>query len=111
MDFDKRYILFQFNACLDDKEFEEIRAIRFKYNTDCIDIVKEVKSYADFLCDEWTDKAWKAVRPDLEDLGADELYDVLKKFYINCHFCYEVITKEDYKDWKEEGKSSKLTYM
>lgn len=111
MNFEKRYVLFQFNACLGDKEFEEIKAIRFKYNVDCIDIVKEAESYADAFCKDCTNRAWKVVKPDLENLGADELYDVLKKFYISCHFFYEVITKEDYKSWKEEGKSSKLTYL
>lgn len=110
MNFEKRYILFQFNACFDDMEFEEIKAVRFKYNADYIDIIKEIKTYSDVLCEEWTKKAWKAVKPNLNDMTADEIYDVLKKFYISCNFNYALITKEEYKSWKEEGKSHKLIY-
>lgn len=108
---EKIYILFQFECVIGDKEFEECKAIRFKYNPKAIDIEKEIDNYGKALQNRLLNEAWETMKPDIENLTVGELDQYIKQFYLACRFFKEPILKSEYQGWKEIKKAEKITLI
>ena len=107
---EKTYILFQLECVIGDKDFEECKAVRFKYNPKAIDIEKEIENYGKALQKRLLNEAWEAMRPDIENLTVEELEQYINQFYLACHFFQQPISKNEYQGWKDFKNAEKITF-
>lgn len=108
MDFDVLYVLFQFEYQPKGEvaSYSKIHAIKLKFNKDLKCNRKEIieDHFKSFLKKE-KEEAWKLFSLDL--ILSD--YSSIEKAVSNFRLClsadWEIISKLEYKEWKEQGNS------
>lgn len=110
-DFDKIYVLFQFEYS--DADYSYFRAEKFKFSKGYERKKKAIEGYFNAILREEKEKIWKLIAENEEfDLSNYEtVSNLLSKFENGLIADYEFITKEDYQGWKELSKAGKVSFV